>query len=163
MNHPEHICRFNDALQTCECYDSGYKDGDREAVECKIYGVSVDVIGDNINKPKEIAICITMGKNYRTIRYVPTVQLIPDSFGFRYMGTGAPEGEFELHVQQNEMIKDALEKMREYPKKMYELNNGKLPWVVFGGKADEEEKFAIYKLGFEDAIKILSSLDFNPK
>jgi len=114
MNHPEHICRFNDAPQTCECYDAGYKDGDREAVECKIYGVSVDVIGD-INKPKEIAICITMGKNYKTIRYVPTVQLIPDGFGFRYMGKGAPEGEFELYVQQNEMIKVALEKMREYP------------------------------------------------
>ena len=27
MNHPDHICRFNDAPQTCECYDAGYKDG----------------------------------------------------------------------------------------------------------------------------------------
>jgi len=24
MNHPEHFCRFNDAPQTCECYDAGY-------------------------------------------------------------------------------------------------------------------------------------------
>jgi len=24
MNHPEHICRFNDAPQTCECYDAGF-------------------------------------------------------------------------------------------------------------------------------------------
>jgi hypothetical protein len=24
MKHPEHICGFNDAPQSCECYDSGY-------------------------------------------------------------------------------------------------------------------------------------------
>jgi len=26
MKHPEHICRFNDAPQSCTCYDSGYDD-----------------------------------------------------------------------------------------------------------------------------------------
>ena len=49
--------------------------------------------------------------------------------------------------------------MREYPKKLFELYNGKMPWVIFQGKADEEEKFTLYKLGFEDAMKILASLD----
>jgi len=33
MNHPDHICRFNDAPQTCECYDAGYKDGVAEERE----------------------------------------------------------------------------------------------------------------------------------
>jgi len=49
--------------------------------------------------------------------------------------------------------------MKEYPNKLFELNNGKMPWVIFQGKADEEEKFTLYKLGFEDAMKILASLD----
>ena len=51
--------------------------------------------------------------------------------------------------------------MKEYPKKLFELNNGKMPWVIWQGKADEEEKFTLYKLGFEDAIKILS-LQYKP-
>ena len=33
MNHPEHICRFNDAPQTCECYDAGYKEAEQERLE----------------------------------------------------------------------------------------------------------------------------------
>jgi len=49
--------------------------------------------------------------------------------------------------------------MKEYPNMLFELNNGKMPWVIFQGKADEEEKFTLYKLGFEDAMKILSALD----
>ncbi len=42
MNHPEHICRFNDAPQTCECcecYDAGYKEAlaeERERVSSEI-------------------------------------------------------------------------------------------------------------------------------
>jgi len=60
---------------------------DRERVggSDKIYEIAVEVIGD-VDKPKEIAIHIYMEKNYKTIRYVPTVQLIPGSFGFRYGG-----------------------------------------------------------------------------
>ncbi len=27
MKHPDHICRFNDAPQSCECYDTGYEKG----------------------------------------------------------------------------------------------------------------------------------------
>ena len=30
MNHPEHICRFNDAPQTCECYDAGFEKAEQE-------------------------------------------------------------------------------------------------------------------------------------
>jgi len=25
--HPNHICRFNDGEQSCECYDKGFNDG----------------------------------------------------------------------------------------------------------------------------------------
>ena len=31
--HPEHICRFNDSPQSCDCYDNGYEDGLMQAVE----------------------------------------------------------------------------------------------------------------------------------
>lgn len=27
MKHPEHICRFNDEPQICECYDTGFNAG----------------------------------------------------------------------------------------------------------------------------------------
>ena len=57
--------------------------------------------------------------------------------------------------------KMVLREMKEYPKKLFELTNGKMPWVIWQGKADEEEKFTLYKLGFEDAIKILS-LQYKP-
>ena len=30
MKHPEHICRFNDSPQSCECYDTGYERGRAE-------------------------------------------------------------------------------------------------------------------------------------
>lgn len=33
MKHPEHICRFNDAPQSCDCYDAGYEEGLKKAVE----------------------------------------------------------------------------------------------------------------------------------
>lgn len=29
MQHPEHICRFNDEPQSCECYDKGHEAGQR--------------------------------------------------------------------------------------------------------------------------------------
>jgi len=58
---------------------------ERVGMNDKIYGIAVEVIGDK-DKPKEIAVYISTEKNHKTIRYVPTVQLIPDSFGFRYEG-----------------------------------------------------------------------------
>ena len=60
---------------------------------------------------------------------------------------------------EQEMLKRVVGEMKEYPKKLFELNNGKMPWVIFQGKADEGEKFTLYKLGFEDAMNLLSSLD----
>jgi len=31
--YPEHICRFNDPPQVCECYDEGFKAQQRELIE----------------------------------------------------------------------------------------------------------------------------------
>jgi hypothetical protein len=28
--HPDHICRFDDPPQSCDCYDSGYEQGKRD-------------------------------------------------------------------------------------------------------------------------------------
>lgn len=39
MKHPDHICRFNDAPQSCDCYDTGYDDAIqsvRERVEAEL-------------------------------------------------------------------------------------------------------------------------------
>lgn len=33
MKHPEHICRLNDPPQSCDCYDTGFEAGKREAKE----------------------------------------------------------------------------------------------------------------------------------
>jgi len=38
MNHPEHICRFNDAPQTCECYDAGFDQARAEERE-RVMGI----------------------------------------------------------------------------------------------------------------------------
>ncbi len=29
--HEEHLCRFNDGEQSCDCYNKGYEDGKKEA------------------------------------------------------------------------------------------------------------------------------------
>lgn len=33
MKHPEHICRFNDGSQSCDCYDSGFEEGKKQERE----------------------------------------------------------------------------------------------------------------------------------
>ena len=30
MKHEEHICRFNDGDQSCDCYDAGYEAGEEK-------------------------------------------------------------------------------------------------------------------------------------
>lgn len=56
MKHPEHICRFNDEPQTCDCYDLGYIAGAKEYREkvadllddmwCLICNVNQGIIED---------------------------------------------------------------------------------------------------------------------
>ena len=41
MKHEDHICRFNDGEQTCDCYDAGYEKG-RESMREKILSVIKD-------------------------------------------------------------------------------------------------------------------------
>ena len=61
MNHPEHICRFNDAPQTCECYDAGYKQAlaeerKRVVMEIRKRMPSHDAVMEylsSLDKPKE--------------------------------------------------------------------------------------------------------------
>ena len=52
MNHPDHICRFNDAPQTCECYDAGYKEAEQELLNkiLKIINVPEDEIVNVMEK-----------------------------------------------------------------------------------------------------------------
>ena len=39
----------------------------------------------------------------------------------------------------------------DYPSKMWKLHNGKMPFVLWKGKADEDEKFQIWRTGFNEA------------
>lgn len=47
MKHQEHICRFNDAPQSCECYDKGF-DAAIEMVKEKVNNLCIT--GDNNDK-----------------------------------------------------------------------------------------------------------------
>ncbi len=53
-------------------------------------------------------------------------------------------------------IKNALAiELTEYPNKMWTLNDGKMPFVIWEGKADEVEKFHIWRTGFIDATNLV--------
>ena len=51
--------------------------------------------------------------------------------------------------------REIVEKIENYPKIVLELHGGKIPWVVFQGKADEAEKFAIYEMAFRDVLNLI--------
>jgi len=98
---------------------------------------------------------------YATDVKLPTIAAAAEGVFFNEEQTKAVNALVSTSIQQ--AIAEERERvrgvMKAYPNKLFELNNGKMPWVIFQGKADEEEKFTLYKLGFEDAMKILASLD----
>jgi hypothetical protein len=63
----------------------------------------------------------------------------------------------------DEDVGEMVEEMRTFPAEMFQIHNGKMPFVVFEGKADEGEKYQLFRLGFQDALsqvkhKILARL-----
>lgn len=56
-----------------------------------------------------------------------------------------------------EGIEKKLDDMRSFPAEMFQLYKGKMPFVVMEGKADENEKFQIFRLGFIDAVNQIKS------
>lgn len=62
----------------------------------------------------------------------------------------------------NQIIIPLLEGVRaefaEYTEKQLKLYDGKLPFVVWEGKADEKEKITIYEQAMKDTAEILSTL-----
>jgi hypothetical protein len=56
---------------------------------------------------------------------------------------------------EQEFSEKIIEEIREYLPRMLQVCGGKLPFVIFNGKADEDEKINLYKEGLEDAIKII--------
>ena len=73
MTHPEHICRFNDSPQTCECYDEGYKQTLAEERE-RVVGVDKTcTIAEHIpSEEGEVCECgyFRKSKGYDYCRYV---------------------------------------------------------------------------------------------
>lgn len=57
-----------------------------------------------------------------------------------------------------DMIAKEVDSKRSFPSKMFQIYEGKMPFAVFEGKADEKEKYQIFKLGFNDAISQVLSL-----
>jgi tyrosine-protein phosphatase YwqE len=69
--------------------------------------------------------------------------------------------EKSYQLGREEVVGEIEKTAQEYFSKMININNGKLPYVIFGGKADENEKITLYKSGFDDLLKLITS--FNNK
>lgn len=54
------------------------------------------------------------------------------------------------------LIEEIEREVEDYPRKIFELYEGKLPFVIFKGKADEAEKMTIYTQAFKDVLSLLS-------
>lgn len=64
------------------------------------------------------------------------------------------QSEINLAVEKRE--KEIVDMVSEYPEKLIKIMpSGKLPFVIFGGKADEEEKKTIYFQAFKDVINLI--------
>ena len=61
----------------------------------------------------------------------------------------------ELTHAREEGFERAVSIVENYPKMVLELHGGKLPWIIFQGKADEDEKKQIYEMAFRDILQAL--------
>lgn len=57
-----------------------------------------------------------------------------------------------------ETLKQLYLELETYPAKMWKLNDGKLPYVIWQGKADEVEKFHLWRTGITDVMSIVKRL-----
>ena len=57
------------------------------------------------------------------------------------------------------ILEGLVEELNNHPDKIAQvMPDGKLPFVIFGGKADENEKWTIYRQAYKDTISHLQSL-----
>lgn len=59
-------------------------------------------------------------------------------------------GDLYIHTIKGQ-IKE-LEEMRSFPAHVFQIHGGKVPFVVHNGKADENEKYSIWSMGFKEAV-----------
>lgn len=63
----------------------------------------------------------------------------------------------EIDLAKEEERKEIVEMVSGYPEKLIKIMpSGKLPFVIFGGKAYEEEKKTIYFQAFKDIINLIT-------
>ena len=62
---------------------------------------------------------------------------------------------------EKKIVEEIEKTVQDYMDRQYKLNNGKLPFVMFEGRADENEKVAIYMQGVNDVIRIINHLTNN--
>lgn len=78
----------------------------------------------------------------------------------------------EIEGEVQKMKNQTSIEFQDYPSKVWKINNGKMPFVMWNGKADEEEKFQIWRTGFMEAsgltkkvfidvLNIIKSVDKN--
>lgn len=68
-----------------------------------------------------------------------------------------------MQAVRKEAIEDCEYSIKEFNTRQLQAFDGKLPFVMFEGKADEKEKLTIYEQGMRDAITALRSLLPNNK
>ncbi len=62
-----------------------------------------------------------------------------------------------LSLIYDKAVEEMREKIEQYPEKLKSIMpEGKLPFVVFQGKATEEEKWVIYSQAFKDILSTLT-------
>ena len=69
----------------------------------------------------------------------------------------------QISLSEQSLLERVEKEIQDYFTRMININDGKLPYVIFGGKADENEKITLYKSGLDDALKILTSLKHLPQ
>ena len=56
---------------------------------------------------------------------------------------------------EKELLKQLYLELEAYPQKVWKMYDGKLPFVFWKGKADENEKYQIWRTGITDAMSIV--------
>ena len=75
MNHKEHICRFNDGEQTCECYDKGFEAGRnsmKEEILSKLPEETKDIKNSGESRVSGAMYALEQGRNF-TIQQVKEI------------------------------------------------------------------------------------------
>ncbi len=64
-----------------------------------------------------------------------------------------------LTSYKSQILKEIGEVVKDYFARQSEMCGGKIPFVIFEGKADEKEKITIYEKGIQDTLGIIKMME----